>query len=122
MILPLVAMTLATSVGVREQEGQSTEEALVARLHSQERLVILDNFEHLLPAAPILSRLLAACPHVTALVTSRAPLHLQLEQEMEVPSLMAPAPWSLPFPGDSARSPAVVLFTHGDRALVPIVA
>lgn len=115
----LVSTALATSLGVREQEDRSLEEALVARLQSQERLVLLDNFEHLLPAAPILSRLLAACPRVTALVTSRAPLHLQLEQEMEVPPLVAPAPWPELSPGQVSRSPATALFVQRARAVRP---
>jgi predicted ATPase/DNA-binding XRE family transcriptional regulator len=115
----LVPTTLAAAVGIREQEGRSIEEALVARLQPQERLVVLDNFEHLLSGAPFLARLLAACPQVTALVTSRAPLHLQQEQEMEVPPLAAPAPWSLPSEGHTKRSPATVLFVQRARAVRP---
>src|SRR5947209_5732473 len=115
----LVPSSLGHAVGVREQEGQSLEDALIARLQTQERLIVLDNFEHLLPAASVLARLLAACPQVTALVTSRACLHLQVEQELEVPPLEAPAPRSTPGPGRSLRSPAAVLFLQRARAVRP---
>jgi predicted ATPase/DNA-binding XRE family transcriptional regulator len=115
----LVPTTLATAVGAREQESQSIEEALAARLSGQEQLVLLDNFEHLLPAAPFLSRLLASCPQLRILVTSRACLHLQLEQELEVPPLAAPDQRAGAPPGHGARSPATTLFEQRARAVRP---
>ena len=53
-------------------------------------LLLLDNFEHLLGAATLVTDLLRACPGLTVLVTSRAPLRLSGEQEFPVPPLLAP--------------------------------
>ncbi len=115
----LVPADLAESLGVREQAGQPIEESLIAHLQNRMWLLVLDNFEHLIPAAPFLSQLLAVCPRVTALVTSRAPLHLRLEQEMEVQPLAVPLPSSLTSLGDAVRSPAVTLFVQRARAVRP---
>jgi predicted ATPase/Tfp pilus assembly protein PilF/DNA-binding XRE family transcriptional regulator len=110
----LVPASLAQALGVREQSGRSFEESLVTTLRARQRLLVLDNFEHLLAVAPFVSRLLASCPQLTVLVTSRAPLHLQQEQEMEVRPLTARA--SAP---DAVRSPAVTLFVQRARAVRP---
>jgi predicted ATPase len=55
-------------------------------------LLVLDNFEHLAPAASVVADLLATCPCVVALVTSRAPLHLRGEREYVVQPLALPTP------------------------------
>jgi predicted ATPase len=62
-------------------------------------LLVLDNFEHVLGAAPLVAHLLAACPLLTCLVTSRAPLRLAAEQLVPVPPLPTPPD------ADSARPP-----------------
>ena len=78
-----------------------------------ELLLVLDNFEHVLAAAPIVGRLLAAAPRSAVLVTSRAPLHLAGEHEYPVPPLALPTdargrrPARLPWPCSSARARAV---------------
>jgi predicted ATPase/class 3 adenylate cyclase len=76
----LVAQTIARAQGLRDNEGRSHEEALRAFLRDKHRLLVLDNFEHLLEAAPLVADLLQACPHVRVLVTSREPLRLRGEQ------------------------------------------
>ena len=75
---------------------------------------MLDNFEHVLEAAPIAGRLLAAAPHLRLIVTSRAPLHLAGEHEYPVPPLALPTT-----PEAAAGSPAVALFAARARAVQP---
>jgi predicted ATPase/DNA-binding XRE family transcriptional regulator len=67
-------------------------EALRDRLREREVLVVLDTFEHLLPAATFLAELAVACPRVTFLVTSRAPLRVRGEHELRLEPLAAPYP------------------------------
>ena len=101
----LVAAAIAEAVGVRDD----LEQAMRAR----RALIVLDNFEHVLEAAPIAGRLLAAAPHLRLIVTSRAPLHLAGEHEYPVPPLAAPdharggGRLDLPWPCSSARARAV---------------
>ena len=83
----LVASAIAAALGVPHR-ADDLEEALRGR----EVLLLLDNFEHLLPAAALVSRLLAAAPRVKALVTSRAALRLSGEHEYAVPPLTLPPP------------------------------
>jgi predicted ATPase/DNA-binding SARP family transcriptional activator len=83
----LVAATIARAGGLSEQGPQAVLETLLDWLAERELLLVLDNFEHLLEAAPIVSRLLSAAPGLTALVTSRALLRLSGEHEYAVPSL-----------------------------------
>ena len=79
----LVLPTIARVVGVREYPDRTGRDAggVPARRASS---AVLDNLEHLLAAAPALDALLAACPDLTMLVTSREPLQLRREQVVEV--------------------------------------
>src|SRR5215208_1930753 len=70
----LVLPTIARVVGVRNQLGQDPAKALAGFLDDRAALLVLDNFEHVLAAAPALEALLAASPVQTLLVTSREPL------------------------------------------------
>jgi predicted ATPase len=63
---------------------------LADALGDKSLLLVLDNFEHVAAAAPLLADLLAACPRLTALVTSRVVLHLSGEREFPVPPLALP--------------------------------
>ncbi len=71
-----VAATVAEHLGVRERAEQSLRDALVTHLIDKHSLLVLDNFEHVLPAAPLVADLLATCPSLWVLTTSRAVLHL----------------------------------------------
>jgi predicted ATPase len=88
----LVPSTVASALGVREEGGRPVLEVLIAFLRSRRFLLVLDNFEHLLPASPLVSDLLRTCPGVKILATSRAPLHLRGEREYPVPTLAVPDP------------------------------
>jgi predicted ATPase len=86
----LVPSVVAHTLGVREWAGGAPEETLVAYLSERDVLLVLDNFEHLLDAAPTVSRLLSSARGLTVLVTSREPLHVTGEHVFEVPPLSVP--------------------------------
>ena len=78
------------AAGGAGDEQQFHAENLIDHLRSKRLLLVLDNFEHLLPAAPLVAELLAACPQLRVLVTSRAALRLRGEQEYPVPRWRCP--------------------------------
>jgi non-specific serine/threonine protein kinase len=86
----LVESTLAQAMGVPDTGAVLLAERLAHFLKDKHGLVVLDNFEHVLDAAGLLSELLKAGPRIKLLVTSRAALHLQGEQEYGVPPLALP--------------------------------
>jgi predicted ATPase/class 3 adenylate cyclase len=83
----LVMTTLALTLSVAEQPGRSVQEALVDHLEGKRLLVLLDNVEHLLECAHELAALVASCPGVTLLVTSRELLNVQGELVYDLPPL-----------------------------------
>lgn len=83
----LVAGTIANALGVREVGVDPLLERLVRFLRNKRMLLVIDNFEHLLPAAPRLSELLQRCPLLTLLVTSRSVLRISGEHQYVVPPL-----------------------------------
>jgi hypothetical protein len=86
----LVEPTLATVLGVDAQPGETARNQLNAHLRGRELLLVLDNFERLLDAAPLVAELLAAAPRLCVLTTSRTPLKLSGEHEYQVPPLAVP--------------------------------
>jgi non-specific serine/threonine protein kinase len=83
----LVAPTVAGALWVQETAGQDLTHLIAAALSGSRRLIVLDNFEQILPAAPLVSWMAAMAPECTFLVTSRAPLHVRGEQELPVPPM-----------------------------------
>jgi predicted ATPase len=75
-----VLSVLAQSTGVRAGGSRPLAEQLTAQLRAKRLLLVLDNFEHLLAAAPELATLLEACPQLTVLATSRARLRMRGER------------------------------------------
>lgn len=113
----LVAATLARALGLGSHE-QVGVPLIVDALRPQQRLIILDNFEHVLDAAPIVSEIVSACPGITFLVTSRAALTVRHERLYPV------APLSTVAAGDdlheaSCVSPAVQLFAEVAASTAP---
>lgn len=110
----LVPATIGRAIGVEERDETPLAELLIAALRNRHLLLILDNFEHLLPARDYLIGLLEDCPRLVFLVTSRVNLHLRGGREYRI------APLAIPDPDDSAaavyRSPAVELFLDRARA------
>jgi predicted ATPase/DNA-binding CsgD family transcriptional regulator len=113
----LVPPALAAGVGLQDVESPRLLERLFAYLRARRSLIILDNFEQLLSAAGWLADLLADCPSVTLLVTSRETLRLRWEQTYRVQPLDLPDPDNLPPVEDLARVPAVALFLDRARAI-----
>jgi len=113
----LVVPTVARSLGVREAEGQTSREALHAYLKDERLLLVLDNFEHLLEAAPEVPALIESCPNLTVLLTSRAPLRVRGEQEYSVPPLELPASTRDPGVEEVHSSPSAKLFVERARAV-----
>ncbi len=77
----LVIPAIAQALGVKEKAGQPLAATLAAWLKARHALLVLDNFEHVLDAASLVADLLAACPAVKVLVTSRPPLRIRAEQQ-----------------------------------------
>ncbi|HUG15889.1 MAG TPA: LuxR C-terminal-related transcriptional regulator [Thermomicrobiales bacterium] len=112
----LVIPAIAQALGVREAAGQPLLASLVAALGDRSLLLVLDNFEQIVSAAPLLSDLLGACSGVSLLVTSRVPLHLYGERVVAVPPLAVPDASNLPPVDELARVEAVRLFTMRAQA------
>src|SRR5215213_6962404 len=102
----LVASAIAHVLGVGESSDEHAFAALISSLRAESMLLVLDNFEHLLAAAPLVVELLASCPGLTILVTSRAALHVSGEREYAVLPLALPAPDSR-LPDHVGCAPAV---------------
>jgi predicted ATPase/DNA-binding CsgD family transcriptional regulator len=82
-----VAPTIAAGLGLPDAGGRAPLAAAQSYCAARRLLLVLDNWEHLLPAAPIVADLLAAAPALTILATSRTPLHLSGEHEYPVAPL-----------------------------------
>lgn len=120
----LVLPALAEALGLREPGALPTLTLLASALHERRMLLVLDNFEQVIAAAPDLAALLEACPGVKLLVTSREVLHLRAEQQFVALPLALPAlPQRTPLQQiDSAaleENPAMQLFLQRAQAVQP---
>jgi len=115
LILPTIAQHLA----IKEREGFLLLDLLKWFLQDKRLLLLLDNFEQVVAAASQLEHLLAGCPRLSILVTSRAVLHLQAEQVFPVAPLALPDLSKDLLPSDIAQSAAVALFVQRVCSLLP---
>jgi predicted ATPase/DNA-binding CsgD family transcriptional regulator/DNA-binding XRE family transcriptional regulator len=116
----LVPHAVAAALAVRDAPGAALLDGLVAALRPRALLLVLDNCEHVLAAcAALAERLLAGCPGVRILATSREPLQIAGERQRPVPPLAAPDPGRPAAVDDLARYPAVRLFVARAQAVVP---
>jgi predicted ATPase/DNA-binding SARP family transcriptional activator len=115
----LVVGTIARALGVSEASGQTLLDTLVETLRDREALLVTDNFEHVLAAAPAVAALLAATPRVKVLATSRAPLRLAAEHEYPILPLELPTETETSDPTALVQNEAVALFVARARALRP---
>jgi predicted ATPase/DNA-binding CsgD family transcriptional regulator len=114
-VIPAVAKVLE----VPESGERSIQEELVQALTGRQVLLILDNFEHLLPAALMVGELLQSCPGLAVIATSREALRLRGEREFPVSPLELPGSREPGEAGWLAGSPAVQLFSDRARAVRP---
>ncbi|MEA2508589.1 MAG: hypothetical protein QOG21_671 [Actinomycetota bacterium] len=113
----LVAATVAQSLGIRERGDEPVLQDVKRHLERRHMLLLLDNFEHVLGAALIVTELLSAAPRLKVLVTTRAALRLTGEQEYQVPPL--PVPEGSVDLATAKSSDAVSLFVQRAKAVRP---
>jgi predicted ATPase/DNA-binding SARP family transcriptional activator/Tfp pilus assembly protein PilF len=112
----LLVPAIAEALDVREGE-RDLAEGVIEHLRERRMLLVLDNFEQILSAAPFIGDLLAAAPRVWILATSRAPLRLAAEREYPVPPFEIPSA-DLPFEA-LVKTDVVRLFTARAQAVDP---
>src|SRR5450432_2642588 len=113
----LVLSSIAQALLLEEGTGQSLAQQLQAALQKKHLLLVLDNFEQVLAAGPLVADLLASAPHLKIIATSREALHLYGEHEFVVKPLELPDRSSLPGLETVAQSAAVALFVERARAV-----
>ena len=114
-----VLSAVSQALGLGTTGDRPLLEALKAYLREKRLLLVLDNFEHLLEAAPEAASLVSSCPNLTVLVTSRAPLRVRGERRYPVPPLKLPDLARAADAKEVARSPAVDLFVERAREASP---
>jgi predicted ATPase/class 3 adenylate cyclase/DNA-binding CsgD family transcriptional regulator len=115
----LVVSTIAQTLDLKETGEQPLPDLLKGYLRDKQLLLLLDNFEQVASAALQIADLLAACPKLKVIVTSRAVLHVRGEQEFPVPPLTVPDPKRLPDLVALSRYEAVELFVSRAQAVKP---
>jgi predicted ATPase len=115
----LVATTIAQVLGIGESGGQPLLDTLENYLRHKHLLLLLDNFEQVIDAAPLVGELLSSSPGLRALVTSREALRVYGEQEYPVPPLTLPDLDRAEPLRSMSQYEAVELFTRRARAVRP---
>src|SRR5437899_1132031 len=115
----LVPSTIAHSLGVQVSGSELPLPRLLDHIKGKRMLLVLDNFEQILPAAPVVGQLLGSSPSLQVIASSRAPLRIAGEQEFPVPPLDVPDPERLPALEVLAQSDAVRLFVERAMAVRP---
>jgi predicted ATPase/DNA-binding XRE family transcriptional regulator len=115
----LVVPTVAAALGVRESAGRRLGETLATFLAPKRLLLVLDNCERVLTAAPAITTLLAASPGLTVFATSRAAFHVRGEREISLLPLPLPAVDRVLAVQAVAQIPAITLFVERARAGQP---
>ena len=115
----LVPSTIAQSIGLQDARDRPLMEHLVSQLRERQLLIVLDNFEHLLDGAPVVTRLLEETRAVRILVSSRSSLRVSGEQECPVPPLAVPEEDARPAAASLAACESVRLFAERAAAAVP---
>jgi len=115
----LVVPTLARELGIRENGPQPMVEQVKRTLGDQHLLLLLDNFEHLLPAASDVEDLLAACPSLKIVVTSRSALRVRAEYLFPLAPLALPDLSRLPDLEVLAHTASIAFFVQRAQAIRP---
>jgi predicted ATPase/Tfp pilus assembly protein PilF len=115
----LVAAAMAQTLGLQERTSVAPEEQVQQYLQPRCLLLVLDNFEQVAAAAPLLADLLATSPHLKLLVTSRVVVRVRGEQEFPLRPLALPDLAALPPVEQLAQVPSVALLLARAQAVVP---
>lgn len=114
-----VGVQIASTLGLHDSGDCSIPARLQSALHDRAMLLLLDNFEHVAPAATLLAGLLGSCPQVKILVTSRVPLQMRWEYQCPVTPLAVPDLQQAPSWTEVAQYAAVRLFVERARMVQP---
>ncbi len=117
-----VLPSIARALGIRDVGRGARRDRIIRVLGGPPRLLLLDSVERVLAAAPVIAQLLDACPDLTVLATSRAPLRLRTEQEFPLEPLALPALARDRPSADLAAVPAVALFRQRAQLVAPELA
>ncbi|MGA3029691.1 MAG: adenylate/guanylate cyclase domain-containing protein [Candidatus Limnocylindrales bacterium] len=115
----LVAPAILVALGLRESPNDPPANKLIEYLRDRHLLLIVDNFEQVMPAARLIGDLLKASPRLNVVVTSRATLHIYGEREYAVPPLTLPQPGAAIDPASVSQYEAVALFIQRAAAVRP---
>lgn len=115
----LVIDAIARSLSIRADPSRWQPNLLLDRIKDKQLLLVLDNFEHVATAAPLVANLLASATGIKVLATSRIPLHLRGEHEFSVPPLTLPDETKYATSASIGTSAAVRLFVEHARAIDP---
>lgn len=109
---------IAQALQLGERTTQTPQERIVEFMEGRRLLLVLDNFEHLVPAATLIAKLLATCPGLQVLVTSREPLNLRQEQRLLIEGLALPD-LTRPTVAAVAQAPSGALFLERTKLVRP---
>jgi predicted ATPase len=115
----LVLSSIAQGIGLQDPRDRPLLEYLVSYLRDRKLLIVLDNFEHLLPAAAVVAELLSGADGLRIVVSSRAPLRVSGEQECPVPPLALPDEQAHGGLASVAACESVRLFAERAAAVAP---
>lgn len=115
----LIPNAVASALRVKETPGATATQALIAHLAATPMLLVLDNFEHVLEAAPFVGELLSTCPDLKVLVTSRSWLNLRAEHHLEIGPLPVPEDPDQLSSEDVEAYDALALFSRRVAAVNP---
>src|SRR5436190_15802402 len=115
----LVPSTIAHTLGVQLSGAEVPLTRVLDHVRGKRMLLVLDNFEQILPAAPVIGQLLGASPALKVIASSRAPLRIAGEQEFPVPPLELPDPQRLPSLEVLTQSDAVRLYIERAMSVRP---
>ena len=110
--------TIAQALHLKDVASHSPSERVDAYLPTRRLLLVLDNFEHVLPAAIRVAELVVTCPHLKVLVTSRVPLSIRVEHRMPLQGLTIPT-LARPTPKTVVQATSAVLFLERTRLVQP---
>ena len=110
--------TLANALDVKEVEGRTLGDGVTALIGDKKALLLLDNLEQIIEAAPTVTQLVASCPELRLVVTSRTPMRIAAEREYQLEPLLLP-PQGKTIPEELAAYPAVALFVQRAQRVNP---